>query len=323
MTVIHKTEDRNRRDLNFSKSQVKDVLPEYFQYEYPKLIEILEAYYEFLEDDNDNSFKAVIDDVLSARDINQNSEESLDQLIKTIGNGLQASSFFNQPRLMAKLLANFYRVKGTLISAETFFRAFYNEQAEIEYPKDNMFIVNDSKIGFEFRKFIQDNKRYQTFSVLIKVGLSVSEYEELYKKFVHPAGFYLEGEVQLETDGNILPTAFTGVDSDEIRNIRNISPILISEVNIPLQPEFSYLTGLVDSNDGTPIRIDLNEFIYMYETITLSYLNSTYKSIKDWIGPNSFTFDNDSDGSTRPETTLTIETMDKDMFTRYLSDSSI
>jgi hypothetical protein len=327
----HRLEDLNRRDLNFNKSQVKDILPEYFLEDYPKLVDILESYYEFMDSDGDQSFKTEINNIITARDINQTSEENLDQLIATIGNGLQSSSFFHEPRLMAKLLANFYRVKGTLLSAETFFRAFFNEEAEIFYPKDDMFIVNESKIGYEFRKFIQDNRRYQVFSTLIKVGLSVSEYEELYKKFVHPAGFYLEGEVLLEADGIITPSAFTGVDSDEIRNIRNINPVLISIASLDTQAPFALLTSLRDSTDGTPIRINASEFISLYETYTLEYLRSQYTSIDEMIGPNSFTFDDsatsqtDSTGTYMQGPTIdnVIETMDNEIFTRYLSDSSI
>ena len=319
MTVRPVLEDLNRRDLNFSKSHVKEVLPEYFDTEYPKLVNLLEAYYDFLDSDGDNSFKSVIDDVISARDINQNSAENLDQLIKTIGNGLQSSSFFREPRLMAKLLANFYRVKGTLISSETFFRAFFDEKAEIEYPKDNMFIVGESRIGYEFRKFIQDDERYQVFSVLIKVGLSVSEYEELYKKFVHPAGFYLAGEVLLSSDASTDQLAFTGVDSNEIRGIIDVDPVLVSDVDIGTVTPFNYLTGLIDSSNDIAVRIDVDEFINEYQDITLGYLDSTYARTSRWIGPNSFTFD----GNTEGETSTTLETMDKDIFTRYLSDSAI
>jgi hypothetical protein len=313
----HSLEDLNRRDLNFSKAQVKDVLPEYFQSEHPKLIALLEAYYEWLDSDGDNSFAHEINNILSSHDLSQTSEANLDQWWASIGNGLKSSSFFQEPRLMAKMMADFYRLKGTLTAGETFFRAFFNEKATIEYPKENIFIVGESKIGYEFRKFITDNRRYQTFSTLIKVGLSTSEYEDLYKKFVHPAGFYLEGEVLLTSEGasNITVIGNTAVDSDEIRNIRRISPILFSEVVDSATPGATIMTQIIDS-DGTDLRINIDEIVDKYDQVSLAEMDSVYSSIIEIMTPNSFKFGRDSG----PTFDIDLETMDNATFTRYLSD---
>lgn len=324
--MTHLIEDTGRRDLNFSQAKVKDVLPEYFLYDYPDLVKFLEAYHQFLDSDGDQAFTTEINNLYAARDINQTSLANLDQLIREIGNGLQSASFFQSPRLMTKLLAEFYRAKGSVVSAEGFFRAFYGQEATIEYPKVNILTINDAdnnfldhKIGYESLKFIQDNRRYQIFSILIKTGLSTSEYETLYKKFVHPAGFYFEGEVLLEAVGDFDDSALTGVDSDEIRGISAVGPKLVDVAAFATASPFAQLTGLIDSA-GTDFRVGVDQLVSLYQDFTATELNGFYDTVAQMISPNSFKFD-DSD-TVRPDTTLTVETMDNTMFTRYTSDSS-
>jgi hypothetical protein len=60
-----------------------------------------------------------------------------------------------------------------LYSAEGFFRAFYGEQPEIVYPKNNLFIVGESKVGPESLKYIQNGALYQVLSVLVRSGVPI------------------------------------------------------------------------------------------------------------------------------------------------------
>lgn len=311
----HILEDQNRRNLTFFQSKVKDILPEFYQSEYSDFITFLEKYYDFLEDGYPQSFEKDIESVLGIRDISQASDESLDQLLSEIGSGLTVASFFKQPRLMIRLLADFYKVKGTLVSAEGFFRAFFNEEVTIEYPKRQMFIVNESEIGYESQKFIQDAGLYQIFSILVKVGISVADYETLYKKFVHPAGWHFAGEVLTETNINL---GISGQGLNPLESDGN--PILTQEADLAIQYNPVQLTGLLDSN-GQLIRTNLTEIISLYQDMTAEQLGEFYENTAQIISPNSFTFD-DSD-TIRPDTSLTVETMDNTIFTRYTSDSSI
>lgn len=319
--MTHLVEDQNRRKLNLAESRVKEVLPEYFQTDYPNLISLLEKYYDFMDSAGDQAFKIEIDNLITARDINQTSLENLDQLISEIGNGLQASSFFDNPRLMAKLLAEFYRVKGSETSIKGFFRGFFNQEPVVEYPKRNLFVVGESRVGYESLKFIQDNRRYQIFSILVKSGISVSEYEFLYKKFVHPAGFYFAGEVVLENAKAFGVFANTGVDSDEIRGLADNDPILVSDAATVSTAPFTQLTAIIDSA-GRDFRIVTDQFIETYADVTAGELESIYDNVHQIINPNSFTAD-DSANDNRPDTAVSLETMDNTMFTRYTSDSAI
>ena len=310
--------DVDRRNINVSTSKVKEVLPEYFQGEYPALVTFLEKYYEFLDSDASGAFKRQINDLFAVRDISQTSENNLDQIVNEVGNGLQVASFFQSPRLMARLLPLFYNSKGTLVSAEAFFRAFFNEEATIEYPKDQIFIVGESEIGYESQKFIQDAGIYQIFSILVKVGLSVSDYQNLYTRFVHPAGWHFQGQVA--TEGNVV-VGVLAQSEDPLDSAGAV--ILASEVDIDTRTEFSELTALIDS-DGQNIRVSVDQnLLSKYQDLTIEELNRYYENVAEIMTPNSFTFDDDSDGSARPDTAITLETMDNSMFTRYLSDSAI
>lgn len=323
--IIH---DKNRRLINFDAAKVSEVLPEYFQSDYSTLTTFLEKYYDFLDSSGQHSFHTEINNILTSRDISETDQTYLDELIKEIGNGLTSSAFFKNPRLMARLLPLFYSSKGTKLSAEGFFRGFFGEEAEISYPKDNLLYVGgiDSTgaqglIGFEDQFRIQDNELYQIFSVLIRSGLSRNDYETLYKKFVHPGGFFFG--TQVLTQGNGIVT-LSGSGENPIDSARGIVT-LVDQAQIIMSTGFNDLTALVDSGDNLH-RITLNDAIDKYDDFSVINLNSIYRNLDTLTTPNSFTFDDSADhapDSAHMGMSIITETMDNDMFTSYLSDSSI
>lgn len=317
------TVDKNRRDPTLFTSKVSQVLPEYFQEDNSKLITLLQEYYKSLDSDAGTiNFSEKIRDVFAARDITETDETYLDALIGEIGNGLKASNFFDQPRLMARLLARFYQAKGTRNSAEGFFRGFFGEEAEIVYPKKDLFIVGESQIGFDSQKRIIDNRRFQVLSILIKSGLSVSDYENLYKRFVHPAGFHFAGDVVSVGTA----TVDAVLSTHDPLEVPEVAAIFLSQATLEPQPLFGETTLLYDSSDGTQFRVDTIQQELAYYTsdsdLTASLWNTYYDDVKTLLDPNSFTFD-DSAVSGRPDFAMTVETMDNDYFTRISSDSAI
>ena len=306
-----------RREVDLKQRKIQEVLPEYFLTEYPALITFLEKYYDFLKDTTDNrDFDQQIKNLLTIRDIQKADLKYLDLLIREIGNGIQASDFFDQPRLMTSLLADYYKVKGSFNSIEGFFKGFYGQDVFVEYPKRNMFIVGESEIGIDSLKFLQDDKLYQIFSILIKVGMSTADYEQLYKKFVHPAGFYFAGQVLLEEEVTLDLDDVEGVvDPREIDD----NPKYVNEVLVSPTVEFNDLTGLY-TQDGVIYRTAFDNIIEKYGQISTDTLENIYGNdyrITDLFSPNSFTFDD-----TGPNMSNNFETMDADMFTRYTSDSA-
>ena len=315
--------DKNRRDPVLKRADVTTALPEWFQADNPKFVSFMEAYEEFLDSDGGKyNFHQKTQDLFKARDIPDTDEDFLDEIIGEIGNGLTQSSFFKNPRLMARLLGNFYQQKGTAPSAEGFFRGFFGEEVEVQYPKRDIFLVGTDQIGFDSQKKIQDAERFQVLSILIKSGLSVSDYQDLYKRFVHPAGFHFAGDVTLSGEGLLTPAITLHNPLEEPA----ADPIFAGTASFATGTLFGEHTGLQDSSDGTTFRIDFRQQELFYYTVdsdlTAADWITYYDDIKTLLNPNSFTLD-DSANAGRPDLAMTIETLDNDYFTRISSDSAI
>ena len=148
------------------------------------------------------------------------------------------------------------------------------------------------------------------FSILIKSAISQTTWEELYKKFVHPAGFYIAGSVvtDVEAVGNItapLATADSGA--------RGVISSVVETISAP----FTQLTSLTDSG-VTTFRSRLDEKINEYQALTSQELEKFYSNIDEITTVKSFTFD-DSDNrasvaAATPDFSLDLETMDNEQF---------
>ena len=104
-----------------------------------------------------------------------------------------------------------------------------------------------------------------------------------------------------------------------------VGPSVISEAALGLNVPFTQFTVLIDSA-GREVRSDLSQLISTYQTLSATDINKFYSSVAQIITPNSFTFDDsnirDSALNATPDFSLSTETMDNEMFTRYTSDSS-
>lgn len=304
--------DNNRRDLNFTESKVKEVLPSHYTTDYPDLVKFLEYYYDYMDSDADHGFENTLHNLYKVRDLRSTELRFLNQIFYEIGQGLVSADYFRDPQLVSGLLANFYRVKGSLYSAEGFFRAFYEEQPQIVYPKNNLFIVSQSKIGPESLRYIQNGELYQVLSVLVRSSVPITKWRDLYKAFVHPGGFYLGGEVIIESIANlnagVMPLALedsaAGVFSIEAPS--SISPAALTSVTLVYRDE--------GDSDSQPERL-VGDTIRKYTSLTVEELGGIYNDIENLIEANSPTFDEDSSGSIKAiKFSNAIERMDQDMF---------
>lgn len=344
--------DINRRELSLTGSLVSDVLPDYYREDHPKLISFLETYYNTLDSDHgfsnsgatafsqrkkdlettsgvsnptgsvpytwdsDRNFGYQLKNLPTLRDIHQTDKENLtfieDELL--LGqNYIEGTLDPNSIRGGAELSNNFYRSKGTKFGIERFFNLFFPEVAdpEIIYGKDLVMKVGDN-IGPESGRYITDDRIYQFWGLLIKIGISTSDWMELYKLFAHPAGMFAGGQVVIESTNQsvnfgemTLPTVF-------------VPSFILSGTASIITTSISELSGIIgttkkpyDSEGSTPggsYRIDLDQsrFDY-YSTIggtasdtnylgTLRHLDNTFPSLVDLVRINSQTFDMDSDG---------------------------
>lgn len=310
-----------RRLKNFNVRKVREALPEFYTTEFPTLVTFLEKYYDFLDSaDGTHAFGDDTRRIFATKDIRETPEDRLDNLITEISGGLKSGDIFSDARYAATRLAELTKLKGSRFSMEEFFRLFFQQKAEVEYGKESIFFIGDSasQIGVESLKFIQNNELYQTFGLLIKTGISVNNWSELYKKYVHPAGFYFAGQVISDAEAvNPVLAPLSIFDSSDTT--------VVSEAVNPMQGLFTQLTTLVESDGGLVRQSNLNELVSDYGNLSLDQLNTTYHTLRQVITPNSFTFDDssirDSDENATPDFSLNLETMDNDLFTSQ-ADSS-
>lgn len=187
----------DRVDPSIRPDFVREILPEHFVQSYPTLITFLEAYYEFMNQEDE--FGEVVKDLYAIRDVGFTELKYIDNMLEEVGLGI-SQDFFQNPREIIRNFAKFFRVKGSLTSIKGFFRAFYGiDDVEVEYPKDRIFTIGDpeSIVGSESTKLIQDGRALQVLSILVKSSLTLSKWSELYKKYVHPAGMHLFHDMQV------------------------------------------------------------------------------------------------------------------------------
>ena len=312
-----------RRFKSFQNRKVRESLPEFYTSEFPTLVTFLEKYYDFLDSaDGTHAFGDNARQFFATKDIREMPSDLLNNLVSELAGGLNTGENFTDTRYALTRLAELARTKGSRFSLEEFFRLFFQQRAEVEYGKESIFKVGDSasQIGVESIRFIQNNALFQTFGLLVKTGLSVDTWSELYKKFVHPSGFFFAGQVVSDTEAISSPTApIVLFDSSP-------GPSIISEASAPFSLPFVQLTSLIDSGGGNVRQSNLNELVSDYQNFSLSELDTTYHTVRQIITPNSFTFDDssirDSDENATPDFSLTLETMDNEIFTRRVTDSA-
>ena len=215
----------------------------------------------------------VMNTIEEAMDIDTNDEGYLELMQKEIAATIPRGVTVNK-RTLYKQIIDFYRLRGTTDSIEIFFQILFNDFAEIEFPYDKVLVpssgnwdVNpslsrggqylDNKGFLSDSIKVQDSKKFQKFSYLIKTGKNLSDWDLSYNKLVHPAGFIFFAEILIFLQ---LTKAVLGEDEikeDVIRNdglplnIRKVlsalptrQPGIVGPEDIPLLVEMFVSTFL-------------------------------------------------------------------------------
>ena len=114
---------------------------------------------------------------------------------------------------------------------------------------DGKFLNEDGYVSEATMK-VQDSKYYQDFSYVLKVGQSINDWRDSFKKTMHTSGFYFTGQVDLQNRINMQVKApVAGIVSGAIDTpLFNILNVLFTTV-------FGRRLGTVD--DGTTLRSDV------------------------------------------------------------------
>lgn len=253
--------DKKRRFINFRDAQVDHILPEHFAASYPKFISLLENYYDFQDQNNSTE---LLNHLFAARDVNETDITLLnfieDELLLGESYFLGFTTGGENKAVELRAAANFsnilFRSKGSKFAIEWFFRSFYGEEVEVLYPKENVFQVgvSDSLIGPDSLKYITDDKLYQTFALLIRVGIPISKWREVFKLFAHPAGMYLAGEVFLVDEVSPNLTTLTDI----------VEQYLSPTYTLSTATDFDEGVDLTLLANGVDLRNSGTDFLYWY-----------------------------------------------------------
>ena len=113
-------------------------VPRFIRDDYPALDEFLEAYFEFLQSNQINK-----GDFQSIRDIEKTFDDYLVYFKNTLAKGLP-DSMSGDYRTIISNIREMFKSKGTEKSIKFFFRALFNENADIFYPRNQIFAASDS-----------------------------------------------------------------------------------------------------------------------------------------------------------------------------------
>ncbi len=322
-TNVRTITDFNRSNANMYQSQVDTVVPEHFKEQYPKLVSFLKAYYDYLDSDGQptNDLK----NIFYAKEAGSTSDKFLDLLFQERIPGIDKETF-PAPRFAYQLLPGFYRTKGTSVAVEGFFRYFFQEDVTQIFPKDNTFIVGESRIGAESLRYIQDSFFYQIYSILIRSNIPRNLWFNYYNEYLHPAGFNIFSEVVFETipENSQIPETMPTIT--DLLSVETEDVVVASEASVETTALFN-ITG-IDSDvismgdSGTRFYLDrgINFYQDSFGSIGDSYDN--YTSIADILNVNSPTLDDSSTSGSIILMSDTIQTTDEDVFPFYFDSAT-
>ena len=314
--------DLGRRELNLRHYKVEEVLPDHIVENYPKLVQLLETYFHF--EDQGSSPTDLLNELFTIRDVTQTDLDLLSFLEDELLLGQSYFEGFQDKREAAKYSNTLYRSKGTKYSIQQFFRTFFGIDPDVVYTKQQVFTLNESEIGPSSQKFLTDDKLYQTYAIQIKSELAISEWSEIYKLFVHPAGMYLGSQVQLQGVVDIdfeiqPPPGLLDIPPQEVEGTANM-----------IQLGFADHTALFDVDDGKGTNTSMkfrttmgsrNSYplggndISDVADINIGELHGLQSNILEFLEPNSPTFDEHDDDSGSAMGLSSTETIDQDQWT--------
>jgi len=137
---------------------------------------------------------------------------------------------------------------------------------------DGRFVNEDGFVSENTIK-IQDSLYYQDFSYVIKVGRSITEWKNDFKKTMHTAGFYLSSQVEIS---NTISARITTPIAGTVTGV--IDTPLFSIVNTLFTTIFGRRLGT--ESDGTTLRLNANIGVSSdFDTSTISQFSNTTRDL--------------------------------------------
>jgi hypothetical protein len=124
---------------------VKSHLPEYIREDYPMFVSFVEAYYEYMQQQNI--------DIVKVRDLDSTLDEFVGQFKKELAYNIP--SFLKDERFLLTKVKEQYLAKGSRASYDLLFKLLYGKNAELFYPGERLLIPSDGRWNQEISVFAQ------------------------------------------------------------------------------------------------------------------------------------------------------------------------
>ena len=285
----------NRIDL---AAFVESVVPPAIIADNPELVEFIKVYALYL---GQESF--YINQLELQRDIDLIEESLLTELQNEIGTPIPRT-FAADPRTFYKHLVDFYKSRGTPESIKAFFRLIYDDEAEIYFPKDDMFIPSDGK--WKDQREITNSKgeeigikaRPDLYTPMHTWTIAAVTGDGTYINFADDDGFspVFDGDVITVNGVHEPDVTFSISQVYSAPEWYNLHKITFTDRTLAVDDVIkSYRPGLFTVTDGFVSDTKKIQDSYFYQKF--SYVLRTGKSISDWknafirlIHPAGFNF---------------------------------
>lgn len=121
---------------------VASQLPEYILSDFPTFKTFLEAYYEFLE--QDQGAQELLQNSRSYNDVDHTIESFIENFLKQYSNDIPRDALYNKKALV-KNIQDLYVNKGNEKSYKLLFRILFNKDVEVFYPSTQVLKTSDGK----------------------------------------------------------------------------------------------------------------------------------------------------------------------------------
>jgi len=116
---------------------VRSQFPEFVQTDYNKFISFFEAYYQFVEQDQNS--QELIQNILDYNNIDSTTAAFIKYFIKNYAEILP-DTLLADKKLVVKRIRDIYEAKGSTLSFQLFFRIVFNENIRVNFPYENVLI---------------------------------------------------------------------------------------------------------------------------------------------------------------------------------------
>jgi hypothetical protein len=129
--------DTNQKITHLLADQIPDYVQEYF----PIFVIFVTKYFDYLQNTS-TGVQTTIQNLQLNRDVDTTATDLAKQFLHTYMPGLPDNTAAD-PGLLVKYFRQFYQLKGSPESFRIFFRAFFDDEIEVHYPRNALFNTSD------------------------------------------------------------------------------------------------------------------------------------------------------------------------------------